>query len=162
MVTAEDGTTTQSYTVNRSSGPARSRFHDSTDDTITSLLSRLDAGLVPRHREHRRLSFHNQTVGYVSNSASEDAIAQGSLSPAGFNYPAGFGPWYTVEALAVNQGGAPDNIEFGRPFHNMCAVPVTSVAEFGHVIRSMCLPAGVPTSTFHLEGNDWDAILFPE
>ena len=117
VVTAQDGTTTQSYTVTVLRAQP-DPDDDSTDDTITSLLSRLDAGLT----DIVTGSFHNQTVGYVSNSASEDAIAQGSLNTAGFNYPAGFGPWYTVEALAVNQGG-PQTTSNRPAFSYMCAVP---------------------------------------
>ena len=89
VVTAQDGTTTQSYTVT----VARAQPDDtsmSTDDTITSLLSRLDVKAVD--------GASNQIAGYNASNS------QGSLSPAGFNYPAGFGRWYTVEALTVEQG----------------------------------------------------------
>ena len=48
------------------------------DDTITSLLSRLDVKAVD--------GASDQIAGYIAS------IPQGSLSPAGFNYPAGFGP----------------------------------------------------------------------
>ena len=65
------------------------------DATITSLLSRLDAEL----RDTVINSYHNQAVGYVA------ADSQGSLSPAWFNYPAGFSPSYTVERLYVSQEG---------------------------------------------------------
>ena len=63
-----------------------------TDATITSLLSRLDVEAVD--------AASNQIAGYIASNS------QGSLRPAGFNYPAGFGRWYTVEALAVEQGKA--------------------------------------------------------
>ena len=89
VVTAEDGTTTQSYTVT----VLRAQPDDdttSTDDTITSLLSLMDVEAVD--------AASNQIAGYIAS------IPQGILRPAGFNYPAGFGPWYTVEALAVEQG----------------------------------------------------------
>ena len=87
-VTSEDGTTTQTYTVTVLR--AAEDESTSTDDTITSLLSRLDVEAVD--------GASNQNAGYIASRP------QGSLSPAGFNYPAGFGPWYTVEALAVEQG----------------------------------------------------------
>ena len=62
------------------------------DDTITSLLSRLDVEAVD--------GASNQIAGYIASNS------QGSLSPAGFNYPAGFGSWYTVEKLEVTQGNS--------------------------------------------------------
>ncbi len=88
-VTAQDGTTMQTYTVTvlRAAPEDTSTF---TDDTITSLLSRLVVKAVD--------GASNQIAGYNASNS------QGSLKPAGFNYPAGFGRWYTVEALAVEQG----------------------------------------------------------
>ena len=95
VVTAQDGTTTQSYTVTvLRAAPEDASTSDS--KTITSLLSRLDAEL----RDTVINSYHNQTVGY------DPANSQGSLSPAWFNYPAGFSPSYTVERLIVGQEGA--------------------------------------------------------
>ena len=91
VVTAEDGRTTQSYTVI----VLRAQPDDdttSTDDTITSLLSRLDVELTETVvNDHTTIS----TAGYDY----DESDSFGELSPAGFNYPAGFGPWYTVESL---------------------------------------------------------------
>ena len=103
--------------------------------TITSLLARLDvrvsSGATP------------QNAGY------DAAESQGSLSPAGFNYPAGFGPWYMVEALAVNQGTT------GNPTAVVISVrgAVTSVASSG-THRAHVLPSGA-SITLHLEGEDF-------
>ena len=66
--------------------------------TITSLLSRLDVRVVSSGAT-------TQSAGYDASN-SQGSLSQGSLSPAGFNYPAGFGRWYTVEKLAVEQGKA--------------------------------------------------------
>ena len=124
-VTAEDGTTTETYTVT----VLRAATEDtsmSTDDTITSLLSRLDVKAVD--------GASDQIAGYIAS------IPQGSLSPAGFNYPAGFGRWYTVEALAVTQGKAANS----APTSVAISVrgTVTSVASSGthraHVSASGC------------------------
>ena len=91
VVTAQDGRTTRTYTVTvLRAQPDDDDDDDPTDDTITSLLSRLDVKAVD--------GTSNQIAGYIASNS------QGSLSPAGFNYPAGFGRWYTVEALAVEQG----------------------------------------------------------
>ena len=65
------------------------------DATITSLLSRLDAELTDLIVQ----DYHNQNVGYSTE------LSIGSLSPAWFNYPAGFSPSYTVEDLYVVQSG---------------------------------------------------------
>ena len=72
------------------------------DATITPLLSRLDAEFL----DIPVGAYHNQTVGY--NSVGNFLI--GSLSPAWFNYPAGFSPSYTVEALYVSQEGQTGSI----------------------------------------------------
>ena len=95
------------------------------DDTITSLLSRLDVKAVD--------GASDQIAGHIAS------IPQGSLSPAGFNYPAGFGPWYTVEALAVTQGKAATS----SPTSVVISVrgTVTSVASSG-THRAHVLPAG--------------------
>ncbi len=104
--------------------------------TITSLLARLDVRVV--------------SSGATTQSAGYDASnSQGSLSPAGFNYPAGFGPWYMVEALAVNQGTT------GNPTSVVISVrgTVTSVASSG-THRARVLPSGA-SITLHLEGEDF-------
>ena len=112
------------------------------DATITSLLSRLDAELT----EVVTGTYHIQTLGY---SVPAD---QGKLSPAGFNYPAGFGPWYTVEVLRVNQEGNTGDID---PTSIYIAVrgTVISVASSG-TDRAHVLPAGAGI-TLHLEGDDF-------
>ena len=104
---------------------------DAQDATITSLLSRLDVGVVSDDS--------TQNAGYDAPDS------QGSLSPAGFNYPAGFGPWYTVEALAVNQGTT------SNPTSVVISVrgTVTSVASSG-THRAHVLPSGA-SITLHLE-----------
>ena len=95
-VTAEDGTTTRTYTVTvLRAAPEDESTSD--DDTITSLLSRLDVVVDT--------GASNQIAGYIASN-SQGSLSQGTLSPAGFNYPAGFGRWYTVEAVAVEQGKA--------------------------------------------------------
>ncbi len=106
------------------------------DATITSLLSRLDVRVV--------------SSGATTQSAGYDASnSQGSLSPAGFNYPAGFGPWYMVEALAVNQGTT------GNPTSVVISVrgTVTSVASSG-THRAHVLPSGADI-TLSLEGENF-------
>ena len=106
------------------------------DATITSLLSRLDVRVV--------------SSGTTTQNAGYDASnSQGSLSPAGFNYPAGFGPWYTVEALAVNQGTT------SNPTSVVISVrgTVTSVASSG-THRAHVLPSGA-SITLHLEGENF-------
>ena len=105
------------------------------DATITSLLSRLDVEVVS--------DASTQNAGYDASDS------QGSLSPAGFNYPAGFGPWYTVEALAVNQGTT------SNPTAVVISVrgTVTSVASSGDH-RAHVLPSGA-SITLHLEGEDF-------
>ena len=91
VVTAQDETTTETYTVTvLRAAPEDTSTSDS--ETITSLLSRMDVKAVD--------GASNQIAGYIAS------IPQGILRPAGFNYPAGFGRWYTVEALAVEQGKA--------------------------------------------------------
>ena len=122
-VTAEDGTTTETYTVT----VLRAAPDDdtpSTDDTITSLLSGMDVEAVD--------GASNQIAGYI------ESIPQGSLSPAGFNYPAGFGRWYTAEKLAVTQGTAANS----TPTSVAISVrgTVTSVESSG-VHRAHVLPA---------------------
>ena len=85
------------------------------DATITSLLSRLDAGFF----DFLQGDYHNQTVGYSSD------LSQGSLSPAWFNYPAGFSPSYTVENLLIwPDEGSPGNVasDLALP-QSLCAVP---------------------------------------
>ena len=104
--------------------------------TITSLLARLDVRVV--------------SSGATTQNAGYDAAeSQGSLSPAGFNYPAGFGPWYMVEALAVNQGMT------GNPTSVVISVrgAVTSVASSG-THRAHVLPSGA-SITLHLEGENF-------
>ena len=135
-VTAQDGTTTQSYTVTVLRA-APEDTSTSTDDTITSLLSRLDVKAVD--------GASNQIAGYNASDS------QGSLSPAGFNYPAGFGRWYTVEKLAVEQGKAANS----SPTSVVISVrgTVTSVASSG-THRAHVLPSGA-SITLHLEGENF-------
>ena len=105
--------------------------------TITSLLSRLDVKAVD--------GTSNQIAGYIASSS------QGSLSPAGFNYPAGFGRWYTVEALAVEQGKSANS----NPTSVAISVrgTVTSVESTG-THRAHVLPEGAGI-TLKMEGDDW-------
>ena len=148
-VTAQDGTTKQTYTVT----VLRAAPEDdsmSTDDTITSLLSRLDVELT----ETVVNDYHNQTAGYDY----DESDSFGELSPAGFNYPAGFGPWYTVESLIFSQEGDPDDIEVEILELDVRGA-ATSVTGTGtsdvHI-----LPADADI-TLHLEGDDftWSASL---
>ncbi len=147
VVTAQDGTTKRTYTVT----VLRAQPDDtstSTDDTITSLLSRMDAELTTVIVG----TLHTQVLGYISDDSYEDANPQGDLSPAGFNYPAGFGPWYTVEAVVVNQEGQPGDIDPVGLFIDVRG-RVTSVTSSG-THRAHVLPAGVDI-TLHLEGDNW-------
>ena len=130
VVTAQDGTTTETYTVT----VLRAQTDDdsmSTDDTITSLLSGYDY---------------------------DESDSFGELSPAGFNYPAGFGPWYTVESLIFTQEGDPGDIEV-KMLELEVSGAVTSVTgtekDKAHV-----LPADADIN-LHLEGDDftWSASL---
>ena len=136
VVTAQDGTTTRTYTVTVLR-VAPEDTSDATDDTITSLLSRLDVKAVD--------GASDQIAGYIAS------IPQGSLSPAGFNYPAGFGRWYTVEALAVTQGKAATS----SPTSVAISVrgTVTSVESSG-THRAHVLPEGA-SITLHLEGENF-------
>ena len=105
--------------------------------TITSLLSRLDVEVVTGDSD--------QNAGYIASPS------QGSLSPAGFNYPAGFGPWYTAEKLAVTQGNSASD----PPTSVVISVrgTVTSVASSG-THRAHVLPSGA-SITLHLEGENF-------
>ena len=105
--------------------------------TITSLLSGMDVKAVD--------GASDQIAGYIAS------IPQGSLSPAGFNYPAGFGRWYTVEALAVTQGKAATS----SPTSVAISVrgTVTSVESSG-THRAHVLPEGA-SITLHLEGENF-------
>ena len=141
-VTAQDGTTTRTYTVTVLRAQPDDD-DDSTDDTITSLLARLDAELT----ETAVGTYQTQLAGYLSEDNLEDGNPQGSLSPAGFNYPAGFGPWYTVKAVIVNQEGQPNNIDPVGLFIDVRGV-VTSVASSG-THRAHVLPSGADI-TLHL------------
>ena len=135
-VTAEDGTTTRTYTVTvLRAAPEDESTSD--DDTITSLLSRLDVVVDT--------GASNQIAGYIASDS------QGSLSPAGFNYPAGFGPWYTAEKLAVTQGNSANS----SPTSVVISVrgTVTSVASSG-THRAHVLPSGA-SITLHLEGENF-------
>ncbi len=109
------------------------------DATITSLLSRLDAEL----RDTVINSYHNQTVGY------DPADSQGSLSPAWFNYPAGFSPSYTVERLIVAQEGAVGEI---AATDLVLRVRGTVVSTSG--TKAPVLPADADI-TLHLEGDNF-------
>ena len=109
------------------------------DATITSLLSRLDAEL----RDTVINSYHNQTVGY------DPADSQGSLSPAWFNYPAGFSPSYTVERLIVGQEGAVGDI---AATGLVLRVRGTVVSTSGR--KAPVLPTDADI-TLHLEGDNF-------
>ncbi len=138
VVTAQDGTTTQSYTVTvLRAAPEDASTSDS--KTITSLLSRLDAEL----RDTVINSYHNQTVGY------DPADSQGRLSPAWFNYPAGFSPSYTVERLIVGQEGAGGDI---AATDVVLRVRGTVVSTSG--TKAPVLPADADI-TLHLEGDNF-------
>ena len=69
---------------------------DAQDATITSLLSRLDVEVSG-----------SVSLGYFAGYDAEDS--QGSLSPAGFNYPARFGAWYTVDRFGSIQESEPSD-----------------------------------------------------
>ena len=141
-VTAQDGTATRTYTVTVLRAQPDDD-DDSTDGTITSLLARLDVEVTGSIAG----TYHTQVGGYRSDDS------QGDLSPAGFNYPAGFGPWYTVEALAVDQEGNTGDI---APIGVLIEVSgvVTSVKSTG-MNPAHVLPAGVDI-TLHLEGDNWE------
>ena len=117
------------------------------DATITSLLSRLDVELdelvitTPLGGTN-----HTQVVGY------DAAQSRGSLSPAGFNYPAGFGPWYTVEELDAIQEGASNNIAATGLQLSVRGL-VTSVAGSGDD-RAHVLPADA-NIILHLESDEF-------
>ena len=129
VVTAEDGTTKRTYTVTVLRAQPDDD-DDSTDDTITSLLSRMDVELTET----------------------------GELSPAGFNYPAGFGPWYTVESLIFTQEGDPGDIEVELLELEVsgAATSVTGTEKD----KAHVLPADADIN-LHLEGDDftWSASL---
>ena len=114
------------------------------DATITSLLSRLDAGFSDLPQG----DYHNQTVGY--NSVGDPII--GHLSPAWFNYPAGFSPSYTVERLHVSQSGNTGSIV---PVAVSLVVrgAVTSVEDSVNYPQRVLPPnAGI---TLHLEADNF-------
>ena len=114
------------------------------DATITSLLSRLVVELSETS---------DHTAANNSYDAGYDASGpKGGLSPAGFNYPAGFGPWYTVEKLSSNQEGAPAAIASTSVVISVRGT-VTSVESSGDD-RAHVLPAG-DVITLHLEGDDF-------
>ena len=114
------------------------------DATITSLLSRLDVEL--RETPANTATYVAQTAGYDAGES------QGELSPAGFNYPAGFGPWYTVETLRIAQEGSIGDVD---PNNIGLAVrgAVTSVENSGDN-RAHVLPAGADI-TLYLETDDF-------
>ena len=118
------------------------------DATITSLLARMDVELV----EVVDGTYHSQVAGYASDDAAENISRKGSLSPAWFNYPAGFGPWYTVEALAVGQEGDTGDIG-STSIYVVVRGLVTSVAGSG-AHRAHVLPADSDI-TLHLEGENF-------
>ena len=147
VVTAQDGTAKQTYTVTVLRAQPDDD-DDSTDDTITSLLARLEVELT----ETVVGTYHTQFGGYRPDLSPP----LGSLSPAGFNYPAGFGPWYTVEAIAIDQEGNTGDIS-PQGFSIEVRGAVTSVTgkDNAHV-----LPEGADIELY-LEGDDftWSASL---
>ena len=116
------------------------------DATITSLLSRLDVEL--RETEQHTASYDSHGAGYNTSINK----VHGTLSPAGFNYPAGFGPWYTVEALVSSQEG-PSGKAVSTGLNLVVRGQVTSVASSG-THRAHVLPSGA-SITLHLEGDDF-------
>ena len=112
------------------------------DATITSLLSRLDVGFSETVIDN----YHYQTVGYNSE------IGLGSLSPAWFNYPAGFSPSYTIEFLEFEQEGAVGDIGAARLVLSVRGL-VTSVAGSGDD-RAHVLPADA-NIILHLESDEF-------
>ena len=116
------------------------------DATITSLLSRLDVEL--RETEQHTTSYDSHGAGYNTSINK----VHGTLSPAGFNYPAGFGPWYTVEALVSSQEG-PSGKAVSTGLNLVVRGQVTSVASSG-THRAHVLPSGA-SITLHLEGDDF-------
>ena len=149
VVTAQDGTMPRTYTVTVLRAQPDDD-DDPTDDTITSLLSRMEVGFV----DTVIMNYHNQKAGYDPDFSPP----LGSLSPVGFNYPAGFGPWYTVEAIVVDQEGNPGDIS-PSSFSIDVRGAVTSVTGMG-VTHVHVLPADADI-TLHLEGDDftWSASL---
>ena len=114
------------------------------DATITSLLSRMDVEL-------RETAQHTST--YTSHAAGYDVPeSKGTLSPAGFNYPAGFGHWYRVEELVSSQEGAQGSV-VSTGLHLNIHGTVTSVASSGNHPAHV-LPAGADI-TLRLEGDNW-------
>ena len=116
------------------------------DATITSLLSRLDVEL--RETEQHTASYDSHGAGYNTSINK----VHGTLSPAGFNYPAGFGPWYTVQALVSSQEG-PSGKAVSTGLNLVVRGQVTSVASSG-THRAHVLPSGA-SITLHLEGDDF-------
>ena len=117
------------------------------DATITSLLSRMEVGVS----EFVNNGFHTQAAGYRPPPATNPI---GTLSPAGFNYPAGFGPWYTIEALLLNQEGQANAIIPGILEMDVRGT-VTSVSTSGpESERARVLPDGADIELY-LEGDDW-------
>ena len=113
------------------------------DATITSLLTRLDAEL----KQTTQGNYHNQVVGYNTE--------RGSLSPAWFNYPAGFSPSYTVERLDVEQEGVTGDIESQAVILVVrgAVTAVTGTALNDDAARVLPPDAGI---TLHLETDDFN------
>ena len=76
VVTAQDGTTTETYTVTVLRAQP-DPDDDSTDDTITSLLSRLDVELT----ETVVNDYHNQIAGYTMRPIPRGAESRGIQLP---------------------------------------------------------------------------------
>ena len=147
-VTAQDGTATRTYTVTVLRAQPDDD-DDPTDDTITSLLSRLDVGLYDSVNN----GYHSQRAGYRPPPATNPI---GTLNPAGFNYQAGFGPWYTVEAIGIDQEGNTGDISpSGFSIEVRGAVTSVTGKDNAHV-----LPEGADIELY-LEGDDftWSASL---
>ena len=152
VVTAQDGTTTRTYTVTVLRAQPDDD-DDSTNSTITSLLARMDARVIDDVAAN---NYRSHTAGY--NSGLIGGLL-GSLSPAGFNYPAGFGLWYTVETLTVLSTGQPN--DFGAETGTLrVRGPVTSVTsdqdsdDYPH--RVLPVDADI---TLHLETDDFTRSL---
>ena len=143
VVTAEDGETTQSYTVI----VLRAQPDDdsTSTDTITSLLSRMDVGVFDAVVAGTTV----RVVGYTAPSATNPF---GNLSPVGFNYPAGFGPWYTVEQLDFGFEGTPLVAVSGKLHVRGAVTAVTGTSINQQAGRVLPPDAGI---TLYLEGDNW-------
>ena len=115
------------------------------DATITSLLSRLDVGVL----DAVVAGTPTRVAGYKPPPATNPF---GNLSPAGFNYPAGFGPWYTVEQLDFGFEGNPLVAISGKLHVRGAVTAVTGTSINQQAGRVLPPDAGI---TLYLEGDNW-------